>query len=275
MRLLKINTNGELSLTEDLLGDEEVPSYAILSHTWQRGQEVTFDDFTNGTGYDKTGYRKIQFCAQQAARDGLRYFWVDTCCINKKDITELQDAINSMFRWYQEAAKCYVFLSDVSSSGSNQSIWEPAFRNSRWFTRGWTLQELLAPRTVMFFSLEGNQLGDRRKLQRLIHEITNIPIPALTGTSLDRFEVEERLSWTEKRNTTRKEDKAYSLLGIFGICLPLLYGEGQDNAFRRLRKEIDESFQDPAQHGASTQAPSDQELSKFIIVFFKPSTNSL
>jgi hypothetical protein len=151
-----------------------------------------------------------------------------------------------MFRWYRDAAKCYAFLSDVSTAKQTVSsetctfAWEPAFVNSRWFTRGWTLQELLAPRVVIFFSREGDRLGDRLKLKQQIHEITNIPVPALAGTPLGDFSVDERLSWSEKRYTTRKEDKAYSLLGIFGIYMPLIYGEGQDNAFRRLRKGIEE-----------------------------------
>src|SRR5689334_18628957 len=114
------------------------------SHTWQDGEEVTFDDFKNKTGNHKAGYEKIRFSAQQAQRDGLRYVWVDTCCINKADAVELQHAINSMFRWYRDAARCYVFLLDVPAPGQESiaatgaSAWEQAFRSSRWFTRGWT-----------------------------------------------------------------------------------------------------------------------------------------
>ncbi|KAH8717012.1 heterokaryon incompatibility protein-domain-containing protein [Phaeosphaeriaceae sp. PMI808] len=142
MRLLYTGTDGKFSLTKDLYGDSDIPAYAILSHTWQEGEEVTFDDLTNGTGGNKAGYTKIRFCAQQAERDGLHYFWVDTCCINKLDPIELQTAINSMFRWYRDAAKCYVFLSDVSinkrkaGGEASQFPWEPAFRASRWHTRG-------------------------------------------------------------------------------------------------------------------------------------------
>jgi hypothetical protein len=150
-----------------------------------------------------------------------------------------------MFRWYQNAAKCYVYLSDVSitkrkaGDQSSEFTWESAFRASRWFTRGWTLQELLAPSSVEFFSREGKRLGDKRTLERQIHEITGVAIPALRGTSLSRFGVDERLSWAENRQTTRKEDEAYSLLGIFYVYMPLIYGEGRDNAFTRLRDEID------------------------------------
>jgi hypothetical protein len=183
---------------------------------------------------------------QQAARDGLHYSWVDTCCIKKTDTTELQHAINSMFRWYKEATVCYVFLTDVSTgkrkfdSESCLASWEPAFRASRWFTRGWTLQELLAPRNVIFFSREGKMLGGIPKLLDILRGVTNLPVAVLKGTSLNEFRIEERLAWTKDRTTTREEDKAYSLLGLCGIFMPLIYGEGEANAFRRLRKEIRE-----------------------------------
>ena len=117
--------------------------------------------------------------------------------------------------------------------------WESAFRKSRWFTRGWTLQELIAPPSVEFFSSEGKRLGDKKSLERQIHEITGMAVQALQGRALSEFSVDERLSWAEKRETKREEDKAYSLLGIFDIYMPLIYGEGMDNAFRRLREEID------------------------------------
>jgi hypothetical protein len=90
------------------MGACNVPAYAILSHTRQAGQEVTFDEFKRGLGRDKAGFDKIRVCVQQAQRDGLRHCWMDTCCINKADHVELQHAINSMFRWYQEATRCYV-----------------------------------------------------------------------------------------------------------------------------------------------------------------------
>jgi hypothetical protein len=205
----------------------------------------------DGTSEDKSGYKKVGFCAQQAADDGLQYFWVDSCCIDKSSSAELQEAINSMFHWYQNAAKCYVYLSDVlirkrkASDLSSEYTWESAFRSSRWFTRGWTLQELLAPGSdsVEFFSCEGDRLGDKRTLERQIHEITAIPITALRGTPLSQFDVDDRLLWTESRQTTREEDKAYSLFGIFDVYLPLIYGEGRESAFKRLREEIDKPLQ--------------------------------
>ncbi|RYN35568.1 hypothetical protein AA0114_g11714 [Alternaria tenuissima] len=253
MRLLEIQHDGTIALTEDLIGADNVPAYAILSHTWLPGQEVTFDEFKRGLGRDKAGFDKIRFCAQQAQGDGLRYFWVDTCCINKADAAELQHAINSMFRWYQEATRCYVLLTDVLNAEPatnrvpDMPAWEEEFRRSRWFTRGWTLQELLAPRVVSFYSRDWTHLGERYNLKQLIHDITSIPCPALTGAPLDTFSVEQRLSWSSERQTTREEDKAYSLLGIFGVFTFLNYGEGETNAFRRLRKAIAEDSQETSQ----------------------------
>jgi hypothetical protein len=250
MRLLKRNDNGELSLTEDIADDDIPRSYAILSHTWgPRSQEVTFEDLMNRAGESKAGYDKIRFCGEQAAQDGLQYFWVDTCCIDRSNHVELSEAINSMFRWYRNAARCYVYLSDVSESVLGESVmsvndpilqqpWESAFRKSRWFTRGWTLQELIAPVSVEFFSKDGVKLGSKKSLERHVREITGIPVKALQGSPLSEFSVSERLSWAEYRETTRKEDSAYSLLGIFGVHIALIYGEGRENAFDRLREEI-------------------------------------
>jgi hypothetical protein len=246
MRLLERNSAGEFILTKDFVGDNEIPPYAILSHTWGAdAEEVTFEDLTNGIGKDKAGYEKLMFCGEQVRHDSLQYFWVDTCCINKANYTELSHAINSMFRWYQNAAKCYVYISDVSTTKRKASdelsefAWESAFRESRWFKRGWTLQELLAPDSVKFFSREHKRLGDKRSLGRCIHEITGIAVSALQGTSLSQFSVDERLSWAENRQTKLEEDEAYSLLGIFDVHIPLIYGEGRECAFRRLREEID------------------------------------
>lgn len=240
MRLLSTNPNGGFSLTS--FTGKNTPSYAILSHTWEDDdQEVLFHDLKNALGSSKRGYRKIQFCSEQAKKDKLQYFWVDSCCIDKTSSTELQTAINSMFRWYQDAAKCYVYLSDVSAGAdfrSSDVLWQGAFSKSRWFTRGWTLQELLAPRSVEFFSQEGKRLGDKESLQQQIHEITGIAVKALQG-DLSQFSDDERRMWAAKRETTVEEDHVYCLLGIFQVYLPLIYGEGKDHAFRRLQDEID------------------------------------
>ena len=243
MRLLECSVVN-FKLTNDLVRD--IPSYAILSHTWGPDtEEVTFRDLVDGTGRDKTGYEKIRFCGAQARRDGLRYFWVDTRCIDKSNNNELSRAINSMFRWYQNATRCYVYLSDFSAAGGDgeqsELAWQSAFRASKWFTRGWTLQELLAPASVEFFTTDGRRLGDKRSLEQQIHEVTGIAIPALRGSALAQFDVEERFRWAETRQTTHEEDWAYCLLGIFGIFMPLIYGEGKAHAVRRLKKEITEA----------------------------------
>jgi hypothetical protein len=159
MRLLKYEEDGRLAITS--FDNNALPSYAILSHTWGLdAEEVTFADLAKGDSEHKPGYTKIRFCREQAQQDGLQYFWVNTCYINKSDKAELSLAIQSMFRWYQNATKCYVYLSDVSTqqrkagSSSTEFNWKLAFRSSRWFTRSWTLQELLAPSIVEFFSQE-------------------------------------------------------------------------------------------------------------------------
>jgi Heterokaryon incompatibility protein (HET) len=243
MRLLKRNNTGEFSLTKDLVSDDMIPRYAILSHTWGADiEEVSFKDMMDGTGMKKPGYDKIRFCGEQARCDDLQYFWIDTCCIDKSNSSELQEAINSMFRWYRNATKCYVYLADVSRPTLDADVgpsWESSFRKSRWFKRGWTLQELIAPVLVEFFSKEGEQLGSKRSLERHVNEVTGIPIKALQGSEQSDFSVSERMLWVEDRDTTRKEDMAYSLLGIFDVHMPLIYGEGRENAFKWLREEID------------------------------------
>ena len=149
-----------------------------------------------------------------------------------------------MFRWYRNAAKCYVYLLDVSrlafdtSDRTDQPSLELALGKSRWFTRGWTLQELIAPTSVEFFSKEWELLGNKASLVRQIHETTGIPIKALQGAPLSGFSITERMLWAGKRETTRKEDKAYSLLGVFDVYMPLIYGEGEEGAFKRLQEEI-------------------------------------
>jgi hypothetical protein len=241
MRLVKRSDSGEFSLIN--CADDKIPRYAILSHTWGAdNDEVTFKDLAEGTGSDKPGYLKIRFCSEQAATDNIRHFWVDTCCIDKSSSAELTEAINSMFRWYSDATKCYVYLSDVSTL-SEECTWEVAFRKSRWFTRGWTLQELIAPRSLTFFSSEAKRLGDKKSLEFEICDITGIAADALHRTCpISRFSIEERLTWAKHRETKRKEDKIYSLLGLFDIHMSLIYGEGEENAFNRFRKKLGKSL---------------------------------
>ncbi|KAF7533415.1 hypothetical protein G7054_g7110 [Neopestalotiopsis clavispora] len=250
MRLLKIQEDGTICLTKHYTCN--VPPYAILSHTWgEEEDEVMLEDICEGRAAEREGYKKIQFIARQAASDNLQYFWVDTCCIDQSSSAELSEAINCMFKWYQNASKCYVYLSDVFCYGASANAlgepggnaWERDFPKSRWFTRGWTLQELVAPPCVEFFSAECHLLGDKQSLIQPVHEATGIAISALRGRPLCDFIERERISWAQGRQTKREEDMAYSLLGIFGVQMPLLYGEGAKNANFRLRRAIAKKWQ--------------------------------
>ncbi|KAF1358454.1 HET-domain-containing protein [Lizonia empirigonia] len=250
MRLLRFNASDRLILT-DFRG-KPIPPYAILSHRWS-DSEIFIEDISNGIYKEREeGHRKLQFCAEQAARDGLQYFWIDTCCIDRWDNNERSKAINSMFLWYRNATRCYVFLSDVSLSAVTEtntaprSDWEASFCASTWFTRGWTLQELIAPVSVEFFSREGQRIGDKASLDRLVHDITGIPLAALRNCPLDQFSTSERMRWAEKRTTTEEEDIVYCLLGLLGISMPVTYGEGQENARRRLQAEIEATGSAPS-----------------------------
>ncbi|CAI4214683.1 unnamed protein product [Parascedosporium putredinis] len=244
----------------------DAPPYAILSHTWGEG-EVTFQDMEKGRHFamQLQGFAKIERCCSQAKRDGYAWAWVDTCCIDKQSSAELSEAINSMYRWYQLAAVCYVYMSDVaanldsaflptspasfvhgetplpSSSGREASTlrrFGPSFAASRWFRRGWTLQELLAPRLVEFYDHRWTEIGTKASLVSDLQRITGIRAEVLQGAPPgDLCTVAERMSWASKRETQRIEDRAYSLLGIFNVNMPLLYGEGQ-SAFIRLQEEI-------------------------------------
>ncbi|KAM7210410.1 kinesin light chain [Rhypophila decipiens] len=217
MRLLSSDASEKLIFTQF---KATPPPYAILSHTWeQNNEEVLYEEAINGLGKEKRGYRKIEFCASQAKQDNIQYFWVDTCCIDKWNDVERSKAINSMFHWYRNATKCYVVLSDVSES---------SFKASRWFTRGWTLQELIAPASVEFFSFEGHLLGDRNSLQHLICEITGIPAEVLQN-SAHSFKVSDLKEWAKNR----------CLLSIFNVFIVASYGEGIDNATKRLENELE------------------------------------
>jgi hypothetical protein len=245
MRFLKYGEDGEFTVTADLDSKDTTPQYAILSHRWGAdADEVTFEDLSNNTGKGKSGYKKLQFCGEQAASDGLQHFWVDTCCINNANKAEHSLAIQSMFRWYRNAARCYVYLSDVSASPlttereASPPLWDQDFRRSEWFMRGWTLQELLAPNSVEFFSREWKRLGDRISLKSQIHEITSIPHAVLEGASLSQFSVDERFRWRQDRCTKLEEDQVYSLSGLFNVDMAPVYGEGAEEAFRRLHDKI-------------------------------------
>lgn len=221
MRFLHCDQDGKYSLKDTTPSD--VPPYAILSHTWG-SDEVVFADLAKmpSEWQRRAGFEKIDFCAKQARRDGLQYFWVDTCCIDKSDSQELQTAINSMFRWYRDAERCYVYLADVSGPAPH----DDAFRQSRWFTRGWTLQELIAPKVVEFYSKERVLIGDKQSLEPIIRDVTGIPSTALRGAPISDFPILEREAWIRGRQTKYEEDIVYSLFGIFDVHMPLIYGEG-------------------------------------------------
>lgn len=223
----------------------EVPEYAVLSHTWGE-DEVTFHDMRSEAPPESwkanLGWNKIKKCCTQALTDSIQFVWVDTCCIAKSSSAELQEAINSMFRWYEESTECYVFMADFEAPPGDVEL--RRLESARWWTRGWTLQELLAPELVRFFDSQWHEFGDKVSLQKQVAAIMGISETTLLGTfvsarhALDRVSVAQRTSWAAHRETTRAEDTAYSLLGIFGVNMPLLYGEGSSAAFHRLQVEI-------------------------------------
>lgn len=192
---------------------------------------MTFDDVRGerDTYTNKQGWQKIQKCCAVALRDRFKYVWVDTCCIDKRSSAELSEAINSMYCWYDLAEVCYVYLFDVDSIED--------VKGSTWFLRSWTLQELLASRKVIFFDAAWSELGDKLSLRRMITAATSIPDRALENFLHNEHSIAQRMSWAAKRKATRIEDIAYSLLGIFDVNMPLLYGEGE-KAFERLQEEI-------------------------------------
>jgi hypothetical protein len=241
MRLLHYGTLKSPHYLEfETFDDDSAPPYAILSHTWGRpADEVSFQEMRDRTGTSKAGYEKIRRCGEIAAKEGLDYFWVDTCCIDKTSSEELSQAINSMFIWYKRAAVCYAYLSDISSTSAAHPLYPTlsSFGTSMWFSRGWTLQELITPANVNFFSREWGLIGTKETLKAHISEITGIQSGALQGVDMRTFSVSDRMSWASKRKTTRPEDIAYSLMGIFDVNMPLLYGE-REKSFIRLQEEI-------------------------------------
>ncbi|KAF9873305.1 hypothetical protein CkaCkLH20_09118 [Colletotrichum karsti] len=229
--------------------DNDIPKYAILSHTWGDGDtEVSFSDFRRGDPLTKAkpGYQKIENACKEASKRSLHYVWVDTCCIDKTSSAELSEAINSMFQWYEEAEICFAYLADATSA----TALEPSGA-SRWFTRGWTLQELLAPSKLEFFDEDWGFIANRQDAAEAISLTTGIDQVFLTDTYvgsrrklLASASGATKMSWAAARKTKRKEDIAYCLLGIFDVNMPLIYGEGM-RAFTRLQQEILRSSFDP------------------------------
>ncbi|PYI03349.1 HET-domain-containing protein [Aspergillus sclerotiicarbonarius CBS 121057] len=263
--------------------ERKPPPYAILSHRWG-DDEITFQDMCNENSNKKhtQGYEKMRRFVERAAHDGYDYAWMDTCCINKESSAELSEAINSMFRWYQLAKKCYAYLVDVPPNNVQEGLYED-LENSQWFKRGWTLQELIAPSDLTFLASDWTDIGSKDMLAPLIHKWTRIDETVLRDSSqLSRFSIAGRMSWASERETTRIEDIAYCLMGIFNVNMPLLYGEGE-RAFIRLQEEIIKESDDqtifawrrsaefddwfPEQTGLLAQSPTDFKHSGKMVPF--------
>lgn len=244
MRLLDTSTQTLTEKSPVNLRREGFP-YAILSHVWGQ-DEVVYRDIVDGTQDQKAAKSRLKLskACEQALRDGYRYIWIDTCCIDKSSSSELSEAINSMYAWYQDAAECYAFLDDAPDELST-NLSKDAFRRSRWFTRGWTLQELLAPTKVVFFSRNWESLGEKKGLSQLLAHTTGIDEAILKGDlSVQSTSIAKRMSWAAFRETTRPEDLAYCLMGLFSVNMPMLYGEGGERAFLRLQEELMKSSDD-------------------------------
>lgn len=221
------------------------PPYAILSHTWGN-EELTFADITSSdaeSSKQKAGYRKIKLTCDQARKDKVQYAWIDTCCINKDSSAELSEAINSMYQWYGNSEFCYAYLEDAAPP-SDRGMLRDSLEKCKWLTRGWTLQELLAPSEVIFYGSEWSELGRKTEICDILHNVTGIPQDVLRKERpFEDISVAARMSWAATRQTKRKEDLAYCLIGIFDVNMPLLYGEG-GKAFIRLQEEIMNQVQD-------------------------------
>jgi Heterokaryon incompatibility protein (HET) len=244
LRLIETTT---LKLTD--FEDEAIPEYAILSHTWVKAQEVSYQEMVDinrqpansaqqyiHPAQQKSGYRKIQKACEVSRNEGWRYLWVDTCCIDQSSSADQSEAINSMFRWYQAAKLCIAYLSDLSPRLNV----EETMRQCRWFQRGWCLQELVAPKLMNFYNGAWQCIGSKSStdFRHLISKISKIDDDVLAEPRLIfSRSVAERMAWAAHRSTTKREDMAYCLLGIFEVHMPLLYGEGE-RAFMRLQEEI-------------------------------------
>jgi len=262
MRLLNVN-----SLQVEEYSGSTIPAYAILSHCWG-DSEVSFEELSipGDVWKRKLGAGKIKYACEQSKKDGFDYIWIDTCCIDKRSSAELSEAINSMYSWYEASEVCYAYLEDVffpSATFEGPEAMKPfqdSFQRSRWFTRGWTLQELIAPVEVDFYDKYWKPFGTRKALAARISSITRIPEKILREPlELEYASIAKRMSWAAGRQTTRVEDVAYCLLGLFDVNMPLLYGEGT-KAFIRLQEEILKNSDDQSLFAWNTQqdAPWDE-----------------
>ncbi|KAF2164795.1 hypothetical protein M409DRAFT_67537 [Zasmidium cellare ATCC 36951] len=231
--------------------DDEVPPYIILSHRWS-GAETSMQEFALQRRLSRDQWspgtaKVLTFCEHIRSYEE-QYVWVDTCCIDKSSSAELQEAINSMFKWYHQAEQCVVYMHDVDVTagdpGDKHSRLEAQLKRSQWFSRGWTLQELLAPRKIVFVDFRWTQMGSREDFKVILHQITRIN-PSYHGdpAKIHLAPVAERMSWLSLRKTSRVEDMAYCMLGVFDVNMTMLYGEGS-KAFIRLQKEIIQNIDD-------------------------------
>ena len=234
-----------------------MPDYVILSHKWGK-REVTLQEMLEPSPELRTsaGYEKVNRCCEQAAAIGFEYIWIDTCCIDKTNNVELTEALNSMFHWYRNARVCFCYLADVPSSDEPRSK-DSKFGKSRWFTRGWTLQELIAPLHLIFFGDDWVEIGTKASLQEVISDITGVSSQVLLMNHAGDISVAQRMAWASGRETTKVEDKAYCLMGFFGVSMPIIYGEG-DKAFRRLQLEIMKLSDDHSIFSWTTEASQTQ-----------------
>ncbi|KAI6135406.1 hypothetical protein EDD17DRAFT_1487381, partial [Pisolithus thermaeus] len=229
--------------------DDATTSYAILSHRW--GAEVSYEEMIGLMKMDEEereeveqrhGYQKIIESCKQAKKDGYKWMWIDTCCIDKRSSAELSEAINSMYRWCQNAQVCYAYLHDVNEPAfpteQDNSKFDQSNGWPEWFVRGWTLQELIAPKDVEFFNKDWVPIGNKRRLASKLQVITGISREVFTsGLAGKRLSIAQIMTWAADRKATRVEDRAYSLMGLFGVNMPMLYGEGK-KASQRLQLEI-------------------------------------
>ena len=263
----------------DFLGEHTEP-YAILSHCWSctPGQdEPTYQQvIANTVDHDSYGWKKVEKCCAIARERGLQWAWIDTVCIDKTSSAELSEAINSMYAWYQGSVECYVLLDDIDGSPSLQARtaarqqFEQTFQRSRWFTRGWTLQELLAPSSVLFYDKDGYLVGSRIELAPMIARATGIHEDYITKKHpVTHASIAQRFSWASQRETTRPEDLSYSLLGLFQVNMPLLYGEGR-KAFLRLQLAIIEVSDDDSIFAWGVPPFSDPNTGMFSLDIQEP-----
>lgn len=237
MRLLNTRT-----LELSTIVPAKVPDYAILSHRWGLG-EVTFKDITgcpisdmNSPARQLIGFLKVEGACKLATKDGYDWIWIDTCCIDKESSADVDKAINSMWTYYTKSNVCYVYMVDIPDYKAGRGI---GFQKSNWFTRGWTLQELIAPVSVQFYAKDWSLIGTKLERNEEIAKITTIDSHLLAqNKSIDIYTTAERFSWAAHRQVTQEEDEAYSLLGLFQIHMPMLYGEGRARAFARLQEAI-------------------------------------